>query len=119
MPSTCMASRTHIKKMEKLPLLGITMGDPAGIGAEVIVKALAGPKLKRVCFRLVIGSRSVMEHTIKKLKLKLEVRTVEGHERLTPRATQLALVDPVEKPLGQYKLGVRAPANQAASLVCL
>src|SRR5215470_7076918 len=94
MPSTCMASRTHIKKMEKLPLLGLTMGDPAGIGPEVIAKALAGPKLK----------------------LKLEVRTVEGHERLTPRATQIALLDPLEKPLGPYKLGVAAPETGAASV---
>ncbi|MCB9850477.1 MAG: 4-hydroxythreonine-4-phosphate dehydrogenase PdxA [Phycisphaerales bacterium] len=28
------------------PLIGITMGDPAGIGAEVIVKALADPELR-------------------------------------------------------------------------
>jgi 4-hydroxythreonine-4-phosphate dehydrogenase len=29
------------------PLIGITMGDPAGIGAEVIVKALADPNIRR------------------------------------------------------------------------
>ena len=29
------------------PVVGITMGDPAGIGAEVIVKALADPKVRR------------------------------------------------------------------------
>lgn len=29
------------------PLIGITMGDPGGIGAEVIVKALADPDLRR------------------------------------------------------------------------
>ena len=28
------------------PLIGISMGDPAGIGAEVIVKALADPDIR-------------------------------------------------------------------------
>ena len=111
-----MASRTRTEKTEKLPLLGITMGDPAGIGPEVIAKALAGPKLKRLCFPLVIGSRSVMEQTIKKLKVKLEVRSVQGHEKLTPRAAQIALLDPLEKPLGPYRLGVAAPETGAASV---
>src|SRR5690349_22117604 len=101
---------------KRLPLLGITMGDPAGIGPEVIAKALAGPKLRRVCFPLVIGSRSVMEQTITKLKLKLEVRSVEGHETALQRRTQIILLDPLEKPLGPYKLGVAASETGAASV---
>jgi 4-hydroxythreonine-4-phosphate dehydrogenase len=28
------------------PILGITMGDPAGVGAEVTVKALADPAIR-------------------------------------------------------------------------
>src|SRR5207249_3929159 len=98
------------------PLLGITMGDPAGIGPEVIVKALAGPKLRRVCFPLVIGSRSIMEQTIRKLKLKLAVRSVDGHESVTVSAAQIAVLDPLETPLGPYKLGVAAPETGAASV---
>ena len=29
------------------PVIGITMGDPAGIGPEVIVKALAEPEIQK------------------------------------------------------------------------
>jgi 4-phospho-D-threonate 3-dehydrogenase / 4-phospho-D-erythronate 3-dehydrogenase len=111
-----MASRTRTKKIQKLPLLGITMGDPAGIGPEVIAKALARPTLKRICFPLVIGSRSVMQQTVKRLKLKLELSSVEGHERMMPRTTQIALLDPLEKPLGPYKVGVAASETGAASV---
>lgn len=106
----------NMQQPKRLPLLGITMGDPAGIGPEVIAKALAGPKLRRVCFPLVIGSRSVMEQTIRKLKLKLEVRSVEGHETALQRRTQIILLDPLEKPLGPYKLGVAASETGAASV---
>ena len=37
------------------PTVAITMGDPAGIGAEVIMKALAQPAAQAICNALVIG----------------------------------------------------------------
>ena len=37
------------------PVIGITMGDPAGIGPEVIVKALADPELRRQARFVVYG----------------------------------------------------------------
>ncbi len=56
----------------KLPRIIITMGDPAGIGPEIIIKALASPAVFRACRPIVIGdrrllpgplpSRSVIEH---------------------------------------------------------
>ncbi|WP_416674429.1 4-hydroxythreonine-4-phosphate dehydrogenase PdxA [Egbenema bharatensis] len=47
--------------------LAITVGDPAGIGAEVILKALADPALMAVCDFTVVGSRSVLEQTYQHL----------------------------------------------------
>ncbi|MGB0766764.1 MAG: 4-hydroxythreonine-4-phosphate dehydrogenase PdxA [Phycisphaeraceae bacterium] len=35
-------------KLPHKPVIGVTMGDPAGIGAEVIVKALADPEVRRL-----------------------------------------------------------------------
>ncbi len=92
------------------------MGDPAGIGPEVIAKALAGPKLKRLCFPLVIGSVPVMRQTVKKLRLKLDVLSVEGHGNDLLRANQIAVLDPLAQPLGSYKPGVAAPETGAASV---
>jgi 4-hydroxythreonine-4-phosphate dehydrogenase len=37
------------------PTIGITMGDPAGVGAEVIVKALADPELRRQARFVIFG----------------------------------------------------------------
>ena len=101
-------------RRKQIPLLGITMGDPAGIGPEVIAKALAGTTLRRVCQPLVIGSYDVMKQTVKKLKLKLAVRKVEGHEPMT--RGDLAVLDPLERPLGAYRTGVAAPETGAASV---
>lgn len=42
------------------PLLAITLGDPAGIGPEVVVKALAHADVYESCRPLVIGDRRIL-----------------------------------------------------------
>lgn len=97
-----MSVKTSMTRRKEKPLLGITMGDPAGIGPEVIAKALAGTKVRRLCRPLVIGSLPVMQQTVKSLKLKMEVVRVEGHEAVFPRSNQLAVLDPLDRPLGRF-----------------
>lgn len=43
------------KSMTKRPFIGITMGDPAGIGPEIIVKALTDQRIYSVCRPVVLG----------------------------------------------------------------
>lgn len=43
------------------PILAITMGDPAGIGPEIVVKALGSPRLWKVCRPVVLGRLPVLE----------------------------------------------------------
>ncbi len=92
------------------------MGDPAGIGPEVIVKALAKPALQNVCRFLVIGSAPVMERTIKALKLKLNVLPIHGHEATPLSRGTVAVLDPLEAPLGKFTPG-RASAETGAAAV--
>ena len=47
------------------PLVGITMGDPAGIGAEVIAKALAEGGVHDSCRPFVIGNTAAMEAAVR------------------------------------------------------
>ncbi len=98
------------------PLLGITMGDPAGIGPEVIAKALAAQGVQRFCRPLVIGSCSVMEHTVKTLRMKLNVVPVHGHDPIRINAYTIAVLDPLEQPLGKFTPGVAAAETGAASV---
>jgi 4-hydroxythreonine-4-phosphate dehydrogenase len=44
-----------------LPRVGITMGDPAGVGPEVLVKALAHPEVREYCRAVVIGDAKRLE----------------------------------------------------------
>ncbi|MBN1487908.1 MAG: 4-hydroxythreonine-4-phosphate dehydrogenase PdxA, partial [Anaerolineae bacterium] len=45
--------------MNRLPIVGITIGDAAGIGPEVVVKAIQQQKIYRLCRPLVIGDARV------------------------------------------------------------
>ncbi|WP_079476396.1 4-hydroxythreonine-4-phosphate dehydrogenase PdxA [Marinococcus halophilus] len=47
------------------PVIGITMGDAAGVGPEIIVKALAGPSVYDYCTPVVIGDTGRLEDVIK------------------------------------------------------
>lgn len=47
------------------PLLGITMGDPAGCGPEIAVKALADPRVYERCRPLLIGDVKVMSDALR------------------------------------------------------
>ncbi|MBI1921617.1 MAG: 4-hydroxythreonine-4-phosphate dehydrogenase PdxA [Geobacter sp.] len=59
----------------KKPLIVVTMGDPCGIGPEIIVKALAQPELCGDCRVLVLGDRGAMERgmAVADVPLRLEL----------------------------------------------
>jgi 4-hydroxythreonine-4-phosphate dehydrogenase len=46
------------------PILGITMGDAAGIGPEIIVKALAAKEIYDIARPVVFGDKKIMERAI-------------------------------------------------------
>lgn len=47
--------------MPSKPIIAVTMGDPAGIGPEIILKALADPIVKRVSRPLILGDWGVLQ----------------------------------------------------------
>ena len=51
--------------MIKRPIIGITMGDPAGNGSELSVKALTDPKVYEECRPIIIGDANCMEQAVK------------------------------------------------------
>ena len=46
------------------PVTAITMGDPAGIGPEVVVKALASDTVKSCADCLIVGDKGVIDKAI-------------------------------------------------------
>lgn len=59
--------------MNSKPIIGITMGDPASIGPEITVKALARPDVYENCRPLVVGDACMLE----------KAKKIVGHEEMT------------------------------------
>lgn len=58
------------------PIVGLTMGDPAGIGPEVVVKAMNEASLYDECRPLAIGDANTLRRTAVALGLALSVNVV-------------------------------------------
>lgn len=63
--------KTPVSKIKKtIPRLALTMGDPGGIGPEVVLKALADPRVTESCDLTIVGSRKILEQTYQQLSLE-------------------------------------------------
>lgn len=59
------------------PTIGITMGDAAGIGPEIVLKALANEEVKTACRCVIIGDAVFLRRTSKDLGLDLRFAVFE------------------------------------------
>lgn len=57
--------------------VAITMGDPAGVGAEIIVKALSHVDVYKKCIPVVMGDRAVLEDALRFCDLPMRLNRVE------------------------------------------
>jgi 4-hydroxythreonine-4-phosphate dehydrogenase len=64
--------------MNKTPVIGITMGDPCGIGPEIIMSALDDKLIYRLCTPVVVGDPGVLSHYNRKNINIKEINAPEG-----------------------------------------
>ena len=87
------------------PVLGITMGDAAGIGAEIIVKSLADKHLYEIAQPVVIGDKKMMQRALDLLQSPLKINVVTNLDNLNTKYGTIDLVDldnvPADLPYSQ------------------
>ena len=66
--------------MTTKPILAITMGDPAGIGPEIIIKALSQKATYEKCNPIVTGDAAVMELASRQAGNKIKINAVSNVE---------------------------------------
>lgn len=64
------------------PLIGLTMGDVAGIGPEIAVKALQDQTFLSICRLVVLGDRSALLNAMEHLGGKLDLKEVSSRDEL-------------------------------------
>ncbi len=60
-----------------IPRVAITLGDPAGVGPEVVVKALALPEVRAACAPVVVGDEATLREAAARLGARLDVEVVD------------------------------------------
>jgi 4-hydroxythreonine-4-phosphate dehydrogenase len=65
-----MTTQSTDVQVNKRPRLAITLGDPAGIGGEVILQALADAQVGQDCDLVIVGSKNLLLETYKHLTNK-------------------------------------------------
>lgn len=80
------------KAVGKIKKIAVTMGDPAGIGPEIILRALSQSSVIRdFCIPIVIGDRIVMEEAVRlpDLSVKLNIIGTPEEAKGTPGAIDM------------------------------
>lgn len=106
-----------------IPVLGITMGDPAGIGPEAVLKALMEPGVQEICYPVVIGDGSILERVRQKLGLEVELNSISASSLMFEGWTkssacdkrQINIIDLATLHPGEIRVGeVQPQAGEAA-----
>ena len=71
------------------PVTAITMGDPAGIGPEIVVGTMLAEEIHECCRPFVIGSRAVMEKAAKVLGKELKYHLITDPSEADRKSTRL------------------------------
>jgi 4-hydroxythreonine-4-phosphate dehydrogenase len=97
--------------------LAITMGDPGGVGPEVIMRALASEQVRRRCTAVVVGERSVMEEALRLVDLPLRLRIIASPRQSNPSADVVELID--VGVLGEWDKGKPTADGGRACAACI
>jgi 4-hydroxythreonine-4-phosphate dehydrogenase len=96
------------------PVIGITMGDAAGIGPEIIVKALQNISIYEQCNPLVIGDAKILERAARITNSRLTIRPISNIKEAVYEYGTIDCIDldllPADLPFGQ----ISAVAGDAA-----
>jgi len=98
-------------KLNTLPVLGITIGDPGGIGPEVSVKALTEERIFKMCRPLLIGDAAVVTDALRFCHLDAVVHSCSSPKEGVYRLKTIDVLDLGNMPLAelQHKMNT---ANQ-------
>ena len=58
------------------PIIGISMGDPSGIGPEIAVKTLARKEIYEICKPLIVGDANAIKDALRMTSLDLEINSI-------------------------------------------
>jgi 4-hydroxythreonine-4-phosphate dehydrogenase len=108
------SSHSGSRQRRPLPRIAVTMGDPAGIGPEVVLKAVAEEEIQRVCVPIIIGDAQLLAHTARTLDLQSGYDIIRSGEPI-PEQLSEPIIFHLDNINGVIESGVESgPAGKAA-----
>lgn len=90
------------------------MGDPAGIGPEVVLKAVAEEEIQRACIPIIIGDAQLLAHTARTLDLQSGYDIVRAGEQIPDQLTE-PIIFHLDNINGVIEAGVESAAAGKAA----
>ena len=100
---------------DRRPILGISVGDPGGIGPEITVKALARQDIYEICRPLVVADAGVMEDVLRLTGLTLSLNRIHRPEEGLFRHGTMDIVDMANMDMGRLRYKEVTPEQGQAS----
>lgn len=107
--STTEKRSTESQPKGKKPIIGVTMGDAAGIGPEIAAKALADTSIYELCTPLVVGDLQTLENAVKIVGGKLALHSVNQPEEALGKPGTIDVLDLKNIDQKTLKLGRVSP----------
>lgn len=99
-----------MKPILNRPVIGISMGDPTGIGPEIIVKALNTPKIHAVCQPIVIGDTTILKKALTLLSIPLNIMPVDHPANAINDSKTICIIN--ESNLDETVIGLSCPTME-------
>ena len=97
------------------PIIGLTMGDAAGVGPEVIVIALLDKRVRDICRPLVIGDTDIIRQVLQSLNRTARLRKIAEIGEAVFKEDMMEVIDLDNLDSGLIKKGEISPlAGKAA-----
>ncbi len=99
-----------------LPRIAIALGDPAGIGPEVALKAALDLRVRAACTPVLVGDRTALETHAAACGLRPRIHAVERLEDAPPDDGAVVLLARHQLQPGELKLGAVSAAHGRAAV---
>lgn len=98
------------------PIIGITIGDPAGIGPEISIKALLEPTLFKICKPVLIGDLMLLKAVSRRLRLRPDFKVLDSPSGAKGKKGLIELIDLKNVDVGSLAVGRASAEAGRASL---
>jgi 4-hydroxythreonine-4-phosphate dehydrogenase len=102
--------------MSEKPRIAIAVGDPAGIGPEVSLKAALNPAVREACRALLVGDAGVLKRHAEACRIAVDLRVIARPEDGDWSGERLNVLDCTPPDLAALDFGAMSAASGRASL---